>query len=91
MRERVPMSIFPTKILLATDGSKEAQLAFASAAELSENTASELRYTSSMWDTCPSYPTSPRALQPWTRISGDECTRTPSKRLEQCSTSWCSG
>jgi nucleotide-binding universal stress UspA family protein len=36
------MSIFPTKILLATDGSEEAQLAFASAAELSEKTASEL-------------------------------------------------
>jgi len=36
------MSIFPTKILLATDGSKEAKLAFASAAELSEKTHSEL-------------------------------------------------
>jgi nucleotide-binding universal stress UspA family protein len=42
MREREPMSIFPTKILLATDGSKEAELAFASAADLSEKTASEL-------------------------------------------------
>jgi nucleotide-binding universal stress UspA family protein len=36
------MSIFPTKILLATDGSKEAELAFASAADLSEKTGSEL-------------------------------------------------
>ena len=36
------MSIFPTKILLATDGSEEAELAFASAADLSEKTASEL-------------------------------------------------
>jgi nucleotide-binding universal stress UspA family protein len=36
------MSIFPTKILLATDGSEEAELAFASAAELSEKTGSEL-------------------------------------------------
>ena len=36
------MSIFPTKILLATDGSKEAELAFASAVELSEKTGSEL-------------------------------------------------
>src|SRR5215217_1300753 len=36
------MSIFPTKILLATDGSKEAQLALASAADLSEKTGSEL-------------------------------------------------
>jgi nucleotide-binding universal stress UspA family protein len=42
MRERDPMSIFPTKILLATDGSEEAQLAFASAADLSEKTGSEL-------------------------------------------------
>ena len=36
------MSIFPTKILLAADGSKEAELAFASAADLSEKTGSEL-------------------------------------------------
>jgi nucleotide-binding universal stress UspA family protein len=36
------MSIFPTKILLATDGSEEAELAFASAAELSKKTGSEL-------------------------------------------------
>jgi nucleotide-binding universal stress UspA family protein len=36
------MSIFPTKILLATDGSREAKLALASAADLSEKTGSEL-------------------------------------------------
>jgi nucleotide-binding universal stress UspA family protein len=36
------MSVFPTKILLATDGSKEAQLAFASATDLAEKTGSEL-------------------------------------------------
>jgi nucleotide-binding universal stress UspA family protein len=36
------MSTFPTKILLATDGSKEAELASASAADLSEKTGSEL-------------------------------------------------
>src|SRR3712207_9205003 len=36
------MSIFPTRILLATDGSREAELAFASAADLSEKTGSEL-------------------------------------------------
>src|SRR5215212_9924820 len=36
------MSIFPTKILLAADRSKEAELAFASAADLSEKTGSEL-------------------------------------------------
>jgi nucleotide-binding universal stress UspA family protein len=36
------MSIFPTTILLATDGSKEAQLAAATAADLAKSTASEL-------------------------------------------------
>jgi nucleotide-binding universal stress UspA family protein len=41
-RRTPSMSIFPTKILLATDGSKEAELAFASAADLSEKTGSEL-------------------------------------------------
>jgi hypothetical protein len=46
------MSIFPARILLATDGSREAQLAFASAADLSEKQARS--YTSSMWGTCPS-------------------------------------
>jgi nucleotide-binding universal stress UspA family protein len=36
------MSIFPTKILLATDGSQEAQLAALRAVEIAENTDSEL-------------------------------------------------
>jgi nucleotide-binding universal stress UspA family protein len=36
------MSLFPTTILLATDGSKEAELAATTAAELSERTDSEL-------------------------------------------------
>ena len=36
------MSIFPTKILLATDGSREAQLAATTAAELANTTNSEL-------------------------------------------------
>ena len=36
------MSIFPTTILLATDGSKEAELAASTAADLSERTDSEL-------------------------------------------------
>jgi nucleotide-binding universal stress UspA family protein len=36
------MSIFPTKILLATDGSKEARLAAQAAAELSRDTGSEV-------------------------------------------------
>ena len=36
------MSIFPTKILLATDGSKDAQLAATTAADLAKRTNSEL-------------------------------------------------
>ncbi len=36
------MSIFPTRILLATDGSPEAQLAATTAADLHESTDSEL-------------------------------------------------
>ncbi len=36
------MSIFPTKILLATDGSREAQLAASTAADIANSTNSEL-------------------------------------------------
>jgi nucleotide-binding universal stress UspA family protein len=36
------MSIFPTKILLATDGSREAQLAATTAVDLADKTGSEL-------------------------------------------------
>jgi nucleotide-binding universal stress UspA family protein len=36
------MSIFPTKILVATDGSKEAELAATTAANLAQKTGSEL-------------------------------------------------
>ena len=36
------MSIFPTKILLATDGSREADLALTTAADLAKTTGSEL-------------------------------------------------
>jgi nucleotide-binding universal stress UspA family protein len=39
------MSILPTKILLATDGSKEARLAAEAAAELSRDTGSEVHIT----------------------------------------------
>ena len=38
------MSIFPAKILVATDGSREAELASSSAADLAERTGSELHF-----------------------------------------------
>jgi nucleotide-binding universal stress UspA family protein len=41
-KESVTMSIFPTRILLATDGSEEAELAALRAVELAEATDSEL-------------------------------------------------
>lgn len=48
------MSIFPTKILLATDGSKEAVLAARAAVELSEKTGSELHVVHA-WQPIPHY------------------------------------
>jgi nucleotide-binding universal stress UspA family protein len=41
-KERVTMSIFPTRILLATDGSEEAELAALRAVDIAEKTDSEL-------------------------------------------------
>jgi len=41
-RRTPSMSIFPTKILLATDGSREAELAAQTAADLSQKTQSEV-------------------------------------------------
>jgi nucleotide-binding universal stress UspA family protein len=41
-KEREAMSIFPTRILLATDGSEEARLAALRAVDIAENTDSEL-------------------------------------------------
>jgi K+-sensing histidine kinase KdpD len=37
-----PMSVFPTKILVATDGSEDSQLAARTAVELAQKTSSEL-------------------------------------------------
>jgi nucleotide-binding universal stress UspA family protein len=41
-KRRLQMSVFPTTILLATDGSEEAKLATQAATELSSHTGSEL-------------------------------------------------
>src|SRR5829696_6035697 len=46
------MSIFPTKILLATDGSREAQLARTTAIDMAESTNSELHLVT----VAPGYP-----------------------------------
>ena len=46
LRKEQAMSIFPTKIVLATDGSKEAQLAATTAADLASATNSELHLLS---------------------------------------------
>jgi nucleotide-binding universal stress UspA family protein len=37
-----PMSVFPTKVLVATDGSEDSQLAARVAVELAQETSSEL-------------------------------------------------
>lgn len=50
------MSIFPTKILLATDGSEEAQLALSTAVDIASSTNSELHVvTVGPWSADPAY------------------------------------
>ena len=52
------MSIFPTKILLATDGSEEAQLALSTAVDQANSTNSELHLvTVGPWNPDPAYAT----------------------------------
>ena len=57
------MSIFPTKILLATDGSREASLAARTAAELAEKTTSELHLVH-VFGIAPWYPVYPETTTP---------------------------
>jgi nucleotide-binding universal stress UspA family protein len=57
------MSIFPTKILLATDGSKEASLAARTAADLAEKTTSELHLVH-VFGIAPWYPVYPETTSP---------------------------
>jgi hypothetical protein len=54
------MSIFPTKILLATDGSREAELAARTAADLSHKTDSD--YMCSTSSPCHWIPAIPQVL-----------------------------
>ena len=55
------MSIFPTKVLLATDGSEEADLATRTAADLADKTGSELHLVH-VFDITPWYPTYPEGF-----------------------------
>ena len=57
------MSIFPTRILLATDGSREADLAATTAADLAKNTGSELHVIHA-YGIAPLYPRYPPAVDP---------------------------
>ena len=54
------MSIFPTRILLATDGSREADLATTTAADLAKSTGSEL-HVIHVYGIAPIYPLYPPA------------------------------
>ena len=55
------MSIFPTKVLLATDGSKEAELAARTASELADKTDSELHVVH-VFGITPWYPAYPEGV-----------------------------
>ena len=57
-KESVAMSIFPTRILLAPDGSQEAELSTLRAVEFADATDSEFTWCTSEW-----YPFSCRAIQ----------------------------
>ena len=57
------MSIFPTRILLATDGSREADLAATTAADLAKSTGSEL-HVIHVYGLAPLYPRYPEAVDP---------------------------
>jgi nucleotide-binding universal stress UspA family protein len=71
-RRTPSMSIFPTKILLATDGSREAQLAAQTAADLANKTDSELHVLHVL--TLPVDTHDPSSFEPevWTRLEHRE-------------------
>jgi nucleotide-binding universal stress UspA family protein len=65
------MSIFPTKILLATDGSREAELAARTAADLTDKTTSELHLVH-VFGIAPWYPIYPEATAPGEWVAQEE-------------------
>jgi nucleotide-binding universal stress UspA family protein len=81
------MSIFPTKILLATDGSREAQLAARTAADLSQKTNSELQvvYAFGIAPVGPrSIPKPPTSRVKSSRLKMRNASRAPSDAQGRC-------
>ena len=66
------MSIFPTKILLATDGSKEAELAGRTAADLANKTDSELHVVHVLASPLATHDPSSFAPEVWARLEERE-------------------
>ena len=66
------MSIFPTKILLATDDSREAELAGRTAADLAQKTDSELHVVHVLALPLTPYERSSFAPEVWTRLEEGE-------------------
>ena len=66
------MSIFPTKILLATDGSREAELAGRTAADLANKTDSELHVVHVLALPLTPYQRSSFSPEVWTRLEQRE-------------------
>ena len=65
------MSIFPTRILLATDGSEEAALAAKTAVDIAQQTGSELHVVHA------------RFMLPWTDYSATETSTSSTVELEE--------
>src|SRR3712207_6723033 len=68
------MSIFPTKILLATDGSREADLAATTAADLAKSTGSEL-HVIHVYGLAPCTRATPKPSTPEGRSRRTRCSR----------------
>jgi nucleotide-binding universal stress UspA family protein len=68
------MSIFPTKILLATDGSREAELAGQTAADLANKTDSELHVVHVLASPLATHDPSSFAPEVWARLEQRERT-----------------
>ena len=77
------MIIFPTTILLATDGSKEAELAARTAVDIAATTNSELHMAPSLATSMHMFTTSQKSQAMFKRA----CMRLSSERPESCSTS----